>query len=93
VPITDVIALVAPTTPPMIGEKGLYTPGNVLVQPGCTWAEACEGAQASATSGPPSNIPNSFFRATRLPAACGTSTAARAVSRLMDESPTICMPE
>jgi hypothetical protein len=78
VPITDVIALVAPTTPPMIGEKGLYTPGNVLVQPGCTWAEACDGAKATAKRGPPTNIANSFFRAPRLAAVSGAPTPARA---------------
>src|ERR1700692_2435127 len=93
VPITDVIALVAPTTPPMICVNGLYTAGNVLVQPGCTWAkpwaEACEGAKARATRGPPTSNPNSFFRVPPMPAKFGTVAVAHAASRPLDETLTI----
>ena len=65
VPITDVMALVEPTTPPMICVNGLYTAGNVLVQPGCTWAkawaEACEGAKPERREARPPASGAAFF--------------------------------
>src|ERR1700676_4551176 len=66
VPITDVIALDAPATPPIIGPKnGPYGAGSVLVQPDCACAEAVEGTNAKAMTEPNSTTPKGDFRARR----------------------------